>query len=390
MARIPQPVRDLARGIARRMTVNEPQRQANPGIYGDPREIAAEAASRVAPEDPAMRQLFGVTRDDLYQMSQGRVGNEAPNIPEAVRARGSAAGERVTTRRNANRIVNILGEAEQYPELIQGSDAWYNMQPAYDRLEGLLGPVEGAEAFRRFNTFTGMASPGSDVLTEINRGTAANFLANQGRFGDFQRFGGMAESARGADFPADMSRVMGHPYHSTAHGTPMSSYVDTGQVNMQSPKVPLYIQSSGVPETGFQTSMPVGDAHFSRGIGLADVRTNQDFGASITMPELRTVAPWWERQVANRVGIEPGTAQARMWNVLGPQTGVDTPVGAPKLELLSRRIMQASQETGIPPEVLRDQVLMGRNYSSFAPAAPVGAGIMGGLLMDSPEESLVQ
>ena len=56
-------------------TVKDPERMAYPGIYGNPAEIAAMAASRVAPEDPALKQLFGVTREDLYQMGKGLKGN---------------------------------------------------------------------------------------------------------------------------------------------------------------------------------------------------------------------------------------------------------------------------------------------------------------------------
>ena len=61
---------------------------------------------------------------------------------------------------------------------------------------------------------------------------------------------------------------------------------------MQTPKVPMYIQASGVPETGFQTAMPVGDAHWSRAVGLGDTRTNQAYGASVSTPEMSQLGPW--------------------------------------------------------------------------------------------------
>jgi hypothetical protein len=76
------------------------------------------------------------------------------------------------------------------------------------------------------------------------------------RFEDFKKFGGQA--GRG---PADMAAVMGHPYHSTAQSGPMSKYLTGGALDMASAKVPSYIAASGVPETGFQTQWPVGDAH---------------------------------------------------------------------------------------------------------------------------------
>jgi hypothetical protein len=56
-------------------TVRNPQRMAFPGIYKNPKEIAAEAAARVEPEDPSLKRLFGVSRGDLYEMGKGRKGN---------------------------------------------------------------------------------------------------------------------------------------------------------------------------------------------------------------------------------------------------------------------------------------------------------------------------
>jgi hypothetical protein len=357
------------------------ERQAYPGIYKDPREIAAEAAARVAPEDPALRRLFGVGREDLYDIGRSRVGNEAPNIAVPPGARGSNAAQRVTTDRNANRIMDALSEAEAYPHLIHGADGWYVMDPAYQRLVELHGPEEALRLYNDLNNFTGMASPGSDVLTELNRGTGANWLHQQGRFDDFQQYGGLAEHRRGSDFPDDMRGIIGHPYHSTAHSIPMSKYAETGQLDMQSPKVPLYIQSSGVPDTGFQTSLPVGDAHFSRGVGLADVRASKAYAGSVSMPELSTVGPWWRDQVAAPLGLQSVPAQARSWTVFGPQTGVDTPLGAPKLELLAQKIMGAAERLGISPETARDLALSGKIHLAGA-----GAAILGGVL-HTPEEN---
>ena len=65
-------------------TVRNPQRMAFPGIYKNPKDIAAEAAARVEPEDPSLKRLFGVTRDDLYQMGKGRVGNVSGALPGAA------------------------------------------------------------------------------------------------------------------------------------------------------------------------------------------------------------------------------------------------------------------------------------------------------------------
>lgn len=344
------------------ITVKDPIRSAFPGIYDRPDEIARRAADNVAPEDPAMKNLFGVDRNQLYDMRQTRTaGNEAPDIKMAKNPKGSALAPQIMTPRNTQRIIDVLSEAEKYPDLQKGMDAWYEMGPLYDRL--LQISDDPVKDFKRFQTFTGMASPGSDVLTEINRGTAALMKSNQGRFADFYKHGGTAGENRGVKFPEDMRGVMGHPYHSTAQAGPMQMYEDSGIIQMKSPKVPLYIQSAGVPETGFQMDLPVGDAHWSRGVGLADVRNNKSYAASITMPELSSLGPWWNDKIAKPLGTNAVNAQARAWGTFAPATGVDTPVGAPKLELISQKIMDAAKAYGISPEEARDKLLLGQIYA---------------------------
>jgi hypothetical protein len=61
-------------------------------------------------------------------------------------------------------------------------------------------------------------------------------------------------------------------------------------------------------------------------------------------------------------------AQARLWTILGPQTGVDSPLGQGKLELLSQQIMTAAKRLGISPEQARDKFLRGE----------AGAGMLAG------------
>jgi len=352
-------------------TVTDPLRNAFPGVYKRPDVIAQEAAARVAPESPALKQLFGVTRDDLYQMGKGRVGNMPGVLPgAAANPKGSKAAANVMNPRNEQRLLDVLRESEKYPELVRGMDPWYIMDPAYKRLEQLVGPEEAVKRYKQLNTLTGMASPGSDVLTEMNRGTAANYLATQGRFSDFVDYAGKPMSARGADFPQDLRAVMGHPYHKTAQATPMQQYLDTGTVQMSSPKVPAYIQASSVPEVGFQTDLPVGDAHWSRAVGLADTRgaatrKGQSVipGASVSNPEMSMLAPWWKDKIAGQVGLESVPAQARAWGAFSPQTGVESPIGAPKLELLSMKIMEAANRYGVSPEQARDMILKGEGYA---------------------------
>ena len=346
----------------RMQTVTDPFRMAFPGIYKRPDVIAAEAAARVAPENPALSRLFGVTRDDLYQMGKNRVGNVPGVLPgAAANPKGSASATGVMNKRNANRIVDVLGESEKYPELVKGMDPWYIMDPAFNRLKELVGPEEAIKQYNQLNHLTGMASPGSNVLTEMNRGTAANYLANQGRFDDFLKYAGKSNNPSA---PADMQSILGHPYHMTAQGKPMQQYLETGSIQMKSPKVPVYIQSSGVPETGFQTDIPVGDAHWSRAVGLADTRGGESsYGASVSNPEMTQLAPWWRDKIAARVGLESVPAQARAWGAFSPQTGVDSPIGAPKLELLAGKIMETADRMGITPEAARDMVLTGKAYA---------------------------
>ena len=361
-------------------TVASPQRNAFPGIYKRPDVIAKEAAARVEPEDPALKRLFGVTREDLFQMGKGRVGNLPGALPgAAAKPKGSAAAAKVMTPENEQRILDVLSEAEKHHPLVQGMDPWYIMDPAFQRMAQLIGKENAVREYNKLNHLMGMASPASEVMTEIPRGTAAYMMSTQGRFPEFLKFAGKAENKRTRKFPEDIRNVPGHAYHSTAQAGPMDKYLTSGEMTMKTPKVPLYIQSSGVPETGFQTATPVGDAHWSRGVGLADTRNRKMVkgkeaipGASVTNPEMTLLAPWWREQIAQKLGIESVPAQARAWGTFAPQTGVDTPIGAGKLELLARNIMMTAHRLGVSPETARDLLLTGKAYAGKAEGGTVG------------------
>lgn len=353
--------------------VRDRQRTAFPGIYERPDEIVRRAVENAAPEDPALKELFGVSRNDLFEMSKApRVAESIVKLPK--KARGSEAAENIKTPRNRQRIVDVLSEAQKYPQLAEGMQAWYNMDPALWRLREISNQPENA--FERFNTFSGMASPGSDVMTELRRGTAARYLDEQGRMEDWKKYGGQPDQ-RGA--PDDIRGVPGHPYHSTAHSLPMEYYSQTGEIGIKAPKVPPYIQSSVPAEMGGTWTVPVGDAHWSRGIGLADTRRGQDFAASVSTPELTSLMPWWSG-ISSDVGVQEVPAQALAWGAFSRATGVDTPVGAPKLELLARAIMRRAAELNLDPRYVRDEVLAGR----MRLAVPVaGAGAAGAGLLDA-------
>jgi hypothetical protein len=332
-----------------------------PQIYNkSPREIAQEAAAFATPESPSMKRLFGVSRDDLFEMSK-RVGNQTPIVfPEGMR--GSGYAELLANKLNADRLVaSMLEMQKQYPDHARAMAGYFPMDPAYERLVQLRGKEDGGRLFDDVNAFSGLASPGSSVELEWNRGLGAHYLNQQGRFGDFAEYAGVSQGNRGPDFPQDMTGIAGHYYHKTAHVKPMQRYVDAGKLDMLSPKVPVYIPSSGVPERGFQTQFPVIDVNISRSTGLADVRK----GRAATLAELYTLAPWYAREVAGPLGLTPIQTEALQWGTYGPQTGIRSAIGVPKLETLSNSIMETARRLGISPEQARDQILLGEIYPAY-------------------------
>jgi GNAT superfamily N-acetyltransferase len=349
-------------------TVENPQRVAFPGIYGHPKQVIADANAMVGPQDPLLQRLFGVDRQDLSDIALSRQGNELGVLPGAKPdPTGAASARAVMTPQNEQRLIDVLTEARGTP-LHTGMTGWYTMDPLYHRFVEIFGEDEAPARYHRFNTLMGMASPGSDVGTEIARGTSANWLHNQGRFEDFLNYAGVAEDKRASipGFPADMMGVPGHAYHPTAQAGPMADYLRTGSIQMKSPKVPMYIGASGVPETGFQSDLPVGDAHWARGVGLADTRNWRTKkgervvpGSSVSTPEMQALAPWWRDRVAAQAGYQAVPAQATAWGAFAPATGVESKIGAPKLEILSTQIGKLANRLGISPETARDLVISG-------------------------------
>lgn len=363
-----------------KQTVANPKRNAFPGIYNDPRQVIADASSKVGPEDPLLQQLFGVSRSDLSDLALSRQGNELGNLPGATQnPTGAGSARDVMTPKNEQRLIDMMSEARKSPELFKGMTGWYAMDPLYERFRQLYGKEEAPSRYAHFNTMVGMASPGSDVGTEIARGTGAHWLNAEGRFNDFLKHGG----GMGGDAPADMADLPGHVYHRTAQGMPMKDYLETGQIQMKSPKVPMYIAASGVPETGFQTETPVGDAHWARGVGLADTRGTRTSkgqeivpGSSVSTPEMQTLAPWWRNKVAAPSGLESVPAQALAWGAYSPYTGVKSEIGAPKLEILSTQIGKLAARLGVSPETARDLVIQGK-AGAFAEGGRVGPVLSG-------------
>lgn len=367
------PAAEEAVGLARphpiERYVTDPQRVFREGVYKRPDVLAKEAEAMVAPEHPAMKELFGVTRDDLYGISQQgtRQGNAEPNIWLPKKQVGSYAAENIMNPANAQRLVDTLSEAHKSaPGLTRGMVPWYVMDPAFQRLVQLVGKEEAVRQYDRLNHMMTPFSASSDVMKEINRGTAARMMAERGQFDDFVKHGGGPVEKRGADFPPVMTDVIPHLRHGT-HTLPVTRYLETGSHGYapDTVKIPLYTQASGVPETGFQTAWPVPDAHFTRASGMSDVRKNAMPGDYMAGAEYRTFAPWFRQNVANPVGIEAVPAQALMWGAYAPQTGVRTAIGAPKLELMSQRMWERAKELGVDPHMFRDKVLLGQEHSSL-------------------------
>ena len=385
---LPNPTPELVRPSIAEKYLEAPLREANPGVYKRPDVIAREANELVQPEHPALKQLFGVTRDDLYEISkQGtRQGNLEPKLwTPGKPTEPNAASMAVMTPENTQRLVDTLTEAKKHPELTKGMVPWYVMDPMYQRMVQLVGPEEAKLAYNRFNHVVSPFSAGSDVLTEINRGTTAHMYGQRGDLLTFQKYGNVAEKNRGPDFPADMRDVKGHMMHGN-QVLPAGRFLMTGEhgYGNDTVKIPLYTMASGVPQTGFQTRWAVPDTHFASAIGMPEVRTMKDFRTFMGGTEYRPIAPWFRDKVAGQVGLEAVPGQALTWGTFAPQTGVRTGIGAGKLELLSQQIWERAARLGIDPMKLRDDVLMGKEHALLAlgigvPATAAAASQMGGV-----------
>lgn len=339
----------------------------------DPRDIVQLARERIAPEDPSMLELFGHTRESLLGNYGQRAGNTSGLDylpPVKKQGSGSEAVHNLMTDRNTQRIVDTLAEAGKVPEL-KHADAWYAMDPAYNRLRELHGDDEADDIYRRFNTATTGMSPSSGVKEELERGTIAHRLLTQGKEADLFPWAGMGEDARldpevlrkFGPVPESMKNFSAHPYFSSAVEPGYRRAFMNSGTQATKPKVSLYAGASGVPSTGFQTDAAVPDRHFARGIRLPNTRTNSAPDGPVSMAEARTILPWWKSHVADALGEQAVPMQARMWTMMGPLTGVQTDLGAPKLELLSRHIMDEARRTGGNPHDVRDAILSGKDYA---------------------------
>jgi hypothetical protein len=96
-------------------------------------------------------------------------------------------------------------------------------------------------------------------------------------------------------------------------------------------------------------------------------------GQSVSTGELAVLAPWWRENVAQQAGMEAVPGQATAWGLYSPATGVDTPVGQPKLEILSDLIEKTSRRLDVPIERARDMVLLGEAQAGRISPEMLGA-----------------
>jgi hypothetical protein len=99
-----------------------------------------------------------------------------------------------------------------------------------------------------------------------------------------------------------------------------------------------------------------------------------------------SLGPWWQNQIAAPMGLEPVPAQAVIWGAGSGATGVTSPIGAGKLELLSQQIGKTARRLNVSPETARDMIIRGQTHAGYIDpelAALLGIGAGGLLAYDS-------
>jgi hypothetical protein len=242
--------------------------------------------------------------------------------------------------------------------------AWYHSDPMYKSIKGILGgdADRASDVYHKLNTYTSLASPMSSVGPEIKRGTAAATMAAEGNFDQFQKFGGLPADKVPKSAAALKNLELGfegHAFHGTAQAPAMARFNETGE-EARAVKTGAYRRASDAPSrpgSEHQNTVLVGDSHFSRGAGLADVRGAAKYDGSIEGPELKVVHPWYHENVAKPLGIPATSAQAAQWAALSHETGVETPIGAPKLEIWADEIAKAAAKAGVAPKEMWTRIV---------------------------------
>jgi hypothetical protein len=347
-------------------TVKGAKQSAFPGIYDDPKEIMSRLGEG-SPESAHMKDIFGVTRKDLHDASVGR-GDVEPKTPIpgiTQKGAGSAHADNVKTPENAQRLRDIIQAYKEHdPSGYHGMVGWYEMDPMYHSIKKILGGNEDAAArvYHNLNSMTAYASPMSPVGTEIKRGTAAAMMAAEGNFDKFAKYGNLPQkkapaALKAKNFELGNEGTMAHGSQAPA----MGRFLETGQ-EANAVKTGTYRRSGDAPSrpgSDYQNTQPVGDSHWSRGVGLADVRGEKNFEGSAKGTEMKTLGKWFHDEVARHpdTNLPSTSAQAVQWGALSKETGVDSPVGAPKLEIWSDMIARAAEREGIKPKEMWQRIV---------------------------------
>lgn len=373
-----------------RTTVNSPARKMFPDIYKDPRVLIEEAAERVAPENPDMLKHFGVSRqdiDDLTRANQAQMARDQVDIPVYSPTSRASAGEymqQIMGDRNTGRLQDLLSLAAADPRLA-GSYGWYWMKPLYDKYVGLLGEELGAKEFDDFMQLGSALSTRSSPASEIRRASLANEFSHA-------RENGLADfyMAQGDSLPPGYGSLA----HSSAHRSLLSRFDKTGKFfdeasMMDAPKTPNYYYSkeAGTP-LGGNIKWPTSDAHNVRLSGLSDARPAMNGAdASISKEEAGFFRDYWRNKVALPLGMEGSPAQALAWNAGSQATGVQGNIGKPYLELVTDAVGRQARHTGRSFEdTLYDFMLGKGRLRQVAPAA--GAAGIYGLLQGDDDQGI--
>ena len=366
---VSRPSRSAKRKTGDRTTVRNPQRKQYPDVYRDPAEIVEESAQQVAEEDPLLRQLFGVTRQDIDDIARQRYAEGMTLRDQPIFAPpkgGPGYVEDLMTPANTQRVQDVIALSASDPRFA-GNYGWYETDPLRQAFIARLGPEAGDEEWRKFHAVGAAFSPGSDVSQEIRRSSIANMWRRQGEGARFLEKGAPPAGA-------------GHAYHSTAHqmardpleGLPFEPGIEGA------PKVAKYYAA----RVGENMDYPVGDAHWGRLLGLPDVRTAKSgIGGSPGAGEYFPLQNWYREQVVRPLDIPGVPAQALQWNAGATSTGVETAVGAPLLELIAKGVGNQAARTGKAPVDVLDDFIRGKGHLWSLPPA-VSAAL---LSMDEDE-----
>jgi hypothetical protein len=235
----------------------------------------------------------------------------------------------------------------------------------YHSIKKILGGNEemAGKVYHNLNSYTSYASPMSSVGPEIKRGTAAATMAAEGNFAKFEKNGGLPQDKAPAALKSSNFELgnEGHAMHSTAHAGAMSRFNETGE-EARAVKTGTYRRSGDAPSregSEHQNTVAVGDSHWSRGVGLADVRGSKAYDGSAGGPEMKILAPWYHDEIARHhdVNLPSTSAQAVQWGALSKETGVESPIGAPKLEIWADKIAEAAKKEGIAPKAMWERIV---------------------------------